>query len=84
MLGNQKYYNSMHNKNWSAFIKNPIIKKKLIKYNINIILIKTGLIIKIFELNNYDKINFYIYQQLIGKFIYLVYKIRSNIVFVIN
>lgn len=43
---------------------------------------KTRLAIKINELNNYNKANFAIYQWLISKLIYSVYKTRSNIAFV--
>lgn len=41
--------------NQLAFIKNFIIKKKLIDYNANIILIKAKLAIKILDKKNYSK-----------------------------
>lgn len=45
-----------------AFIRDLAIEKGLTKYNTNIILIKTGLAIKISESDNYNKINLQIYQ----------------------
>lgn len=39
----------------SIFIKDLIIKKKLTEYNVNVILMKTRLIIKIIKLNDYEK-----------------------------
>lgn len=45
---------------------------------------KTGLFIKMLELNNYNKTDFYIYQQLIKKLIYLICKTRLDIVFAIR
>lgn len=45
----------------SVFIRNLVIKKRLIKYNFNIILIKAELFIKILESDNYNKIDLHIY-----------------------
>lgn len=41
--------------NQSAFIRNLVIKKGLIEYNTNVILIKTGSIIEITKLYDYKK-----------------------------
>lgn len=67
-----------------AFIRDLIIEKRLTKCNANIILIKAGLSIEIFEPGNYNKTNFHIYQQLIKKLIYLVCRIKLEIVFIVR
>lgn len=41
----------------SAFIKNLIIQKKLIKYNTNVIVMKARLDIEMFKLDNYKETN---------------------------
>lgn len=75
----------MHNENQLiSLYQNLVIKKRLTKHNANIILIKVRLSIKIFKLNDYNKSDLYTYQQLIRKLIYLTYKTRSNIVFIIG
>ena len=67
-----------------AFIKNLVIKKKFIEYNARVISMMTWLPIKILELDDHNKTNLHIYQRLIKKLIYLVYKIRPDITFVIG
>lgn len=44
-----------------AFIKDLIIKKRFINYNVNIINIKTSFFIKIIKLNNYKRAKLYSY-----------------------
>lgn len=68
----------------SAFIRDLIIEKRLNKCNANVIPMKTGLSLKMLEPNDYDKTDLHIYQQLIGKLIYLAYETRPDIVFVIG
>lgn len=45
---------------------------------------KTGLVIKINNLDTYKKANFTIYQQLIGKFMYFTSRTRLDIIFAIE
>ena len=47
--------------NPSIFIRDLIIKKGLIDYNSNIILLKSGLIIKITKIKGYKKIDLSVY-----------------------
>lgn len=68
--------------NQSTFIRDLVIDKGLIKKNINVISMKSGLAIKIFKSKNYDKTDFNKYQYLIGKLIYLAYETRLDIVFI--
>lgn len=46
----------------SAFIRDLVIKKNLTDCNANVIPIKAGSSIKMFELDNYDETDIYIYQ----------------------
>lgn len=48
------------------------------------ILMKTGFVIEMTKPENHKKIDFHMYQQLIGKFMYLVYETRSDISFTIE
>lgn len=68
----------------SVFIKDLMIDKGLIKYNGNIISIKTGLVIEMLDLKDKRKTDLYKYQQLIGKLIYLVCEIKPNILFIVG
>lgn len=68
----------------SAFIQNLVIKEKFTNCNANIISIKSRLSIKMIDLEDYKKANFYTYQQLIGKLIYLAYSMRPDIAFVVE
>lgn len=70
--------------NQLAFIRDLIIEKILTKCNANIILMITGLSIEMLEPNNYKKTNLNIYQQLIGKLIYLAYGTRLDIAFIVG
>lgn len=70
--------------NQSAFIRDLVIEKGLTKCNPNVILMKTGSVIDISEVRDYEGINLQIYQRLIGKLIYLTCGIRPDIVFVIG
>lgn len=45
---------------------------------------KTGSAIKMTELKDYEEVDLQIYQQLIGKLMYLAYKIRPDISFIIG
>lgn len=45
---------------------------------------KANLAIKMLDLEDCNKINFYKYQHLISKLIYLLYRIRYNIIFDID
>lgn len=68
----------------SVFIKNLIEKKNFTNYNAPIIPIKVRSAIKINDLNNYNETNLIIYLQLIRKLIYLTYKLRFDITFVVK
>ena len=70
--------------NQSAFIRDLVIEEKLTECNANVILIKTGLAIKIFNPDDYDEIDLYRYQCLIGKLMYLACEIRPDIAFVVE
>lgn len=48
------------------------------------ILMKTNSAIEMTEPENYKKVDFHLYQQLLGKFMYLVYETRSDISFTIE
>lgn len=56
-----------------AFIRDLVIEKRLVKCNANVISIKARLAIKMLNSNNYNKINFYKYEYLIKKSMYLPY-----------
>ena len=70
--------------NQLILIKNLVIDKRLVDCNANIIPMKTGLSIKIEDPEDYKETNFWTYQQLIGKLMYLVYSTRPDIVFVVR
>lgn len=70
--------------NQSAFIQDLVIEKRPAKYNANIILIKASSAIEMLEPENYKKTDLCMYQQLIGKLIYLAYGIRPDIPFVVG
>lgn len=53
-------------------------------YNLVKILMKVDNFIDIQKTNNYKKTNLKTYQQLIEKLIYLLYRIRLNIAFVVD
>lgn len=67
-----------------AYIKDLLKDKNLINYNTLTILMKASSFIEINKLDNYNKTNLSDYQKLIKKFIYLVYKMRPNIAFVVE
>ena len=69
--------------NLLIFIQDLVIKKRFMKYNINVILIKTSLAIEMADQKNYKKANLCIYQQLKRKLMYLVCGIRPDIIFVV-
>lgn len=52
-------------------------------YNTNIIVMKARLAIKML-VDDYNKTDLYKYQRLISKLIYLIYRIKSNIVFAVS
>lgn len=56
----------------------------MIKYNENIILIKTGFFIKITKPNNYKKSKCCLYEHLINKLIYFVHNLKPDIIFAIS
>ena len=59
--------------------------KKIFKnYNSNIIVIKTDFIIEINKYTHYNQIKIKFFEYSISKLIYLLYKIRLNIIFVIK
>lgn len=68
----------------SAFVKDLVIKKRLTNYNANVILMKVGSSIERTESENYEKANFYTYQRLIKKLIYLLCNTRPDISFVVG
>lgn len=68
----------------SVFVRDLIIKKKLIAYNVNIILIKPKSTNKMLDLKYYNWINIQEYYRLIDKLIYLVNGINQNIAFAIG
>lgn len=67
--------------NQSIFIKNLVIKKKLIEYNSNVIPVIASFIIDIREVEDYKKTFFQVYQPFINKLMYLVHKTKLDIVF---
>lgn len=58
--------------------------KNFFNWNTNRILIKTNFAIDITNIKIYKKENLNIYQQLIEKLIYLIYKTKLNILFRIS
>ena len=67
-----------------VYIRDLLKEENLTNYNVLTILIKAGSFIKINKSDNYNKANLGDYHWLIGKFIYLAYRIRPNIVFVVG
>lgn len=65
-------------------ISNFIENKNIINYNPVSILIIVDCFIKILKLGNYKKINIKLYQYLVKKLIYLLCKIRYDIVFTMS
>ena len=70
--------------NQSAFIRDLVIEEGLIKCNTNVITIRAGSAIEMFDPNDYDKTDFHGYQCLIGKLMYLACGTRLNIAFVVG
>lgn len=68
----------------SVFIQDLIIKKELMECNTNVILIKISFAIEMTKSEDYKEADFYTYQWLIGKLIYLVYGTRLDISFVVG
>lgn len=68
----------------SAFIRDLVIKEKLTNCNANIILMKTGSSIKMSDLEDYEKTDFYTYQRLVKKLIYFLYDTRLDISFIVR
>lgn len=65
-------------------MKDLVIDKGLTNCNANVMPIKAGLAIEMFNPNNYNKTDLFKDQCLIGKLIYLVCKTRPNIAFAIG
>lgn len=63
----------------SAFIYNLFEYKNMTNYNSINILMKARFFIDIQKLGDYEKLEIKLYQQLIGKLIYILYGIRPNI-----
>lgn len=68
----------------SIFIQDLVIKKSPIECNANVIPMKAGFMIKITKPKNDKNTDFYTYQQLIDKLIYLKCGTRPDIAFVIG
>lgn len=68
----------------SAFIRDLIIEEELIECNANFIPMKTGSSIEMPEPDDYNKIDIYTYQRLIGKLMYLACGTRLDIAFVVE
>lgn len=68
----------------STFVQDLIIKKRLTKYNANVISITACLSIDMSDPENSEEIDLQTYQCLIGKLIYLACGIRPNIAFVVG
>lgn len=66
----------------SSFVRDLVIKKRLNDCNANVIPMKAGSSIK--NLKDYKEANFYIYQRLIEKLMYLIYGTRPDIAFAIG
>lgn len=68
----------------SAFIRDLLDEKNLVKCNFIKISMKTGSVIKINDMTNYEETDIKAYQQLVGKLMYLSCSIRFNILFVMG
>lgn len=68
----------------SVYIRDLLKEKNFTNCNTSTILIKVGSLIKINKLNNYEKANLKIYQQLISKLMYFAYKTKLDIAFTIE
>lgn len=67
-----------------AYIRDLLEEENLTNCNAPIILMKAGSFIKINEPDDYDKADLGDYQRLIGKLMYLAYKTRPNIAFIVG
>lgn len=70
--------------NQSVFIQDLVIEERFTNCNANVITIKADLSIKMTNSKDYKKSNLDIYPWLIKKLIYLVYSMRSDIIFTIG
>ncbi len=68
----------------SAFIWELVIEEKLTKCNANIIPMKAGSSIEMTEPEDYKETDLRIYQQLVGKLMYLAFGTRPDITFVVG
>lgn len=68
----------------SNFIQNLVIEKDLVDCNTKIVPIKAGFLINMTEGDDYEEKDLYIYEQSIGKLIYLSCDIRPSIAFPIG
>lgn len=68
----------------SAFVRDLVIDKGLTECNANVIQMKAGSSIEMTDPEDYEKINLYTYQKLIGKLMYLFYGTKPDIAFAVG
>lgn len=68
----------------STFIRDMVIKKRLIKYKPNVVPMKANFTIDKSKVKDYKETNLQVYQRFISKLMYLVYGTRSDITFVVR
>lgn len=66
-----------------TFIRDLVIRGRLKEFIANVILIKVGSIFELFDLENNNKADLYEYQCLIIKLMYLSYRSKPNIVYIV-
>lgn len=67
-----------------AFVQDLVIKKRLTKYNANVILITAGSFIDMSDLEDYKEVDLQTYQCLIEKLMNLTYDTRPDIIFAVG
>lgn len=70
--------------NQTAFVKDFIEEEKMRDCNSVNILIITGNFIDMHKADDYEEVDLKVYQQIIGKLMYLLYGIRLDIAFVVG